>query len=146
MVVHAAQTSPPWRLPQQPGELIGREENLATVCEALLRPECHLLTLLGIGGIGKTRLAIAVAAIAADRFQDGVCIVDLTKVADAAEVPSLVAAELALQADSRSTLERVKGFLLLLDNVEHVLPAATSAGSSGRAQHVPAHRRSSGLW
>src|SRR5947209_772478 len=66
-----------WRLPTQPTELLGREETLATICEALLRPECHLLTLLGVGGIGKTRLALAAASQLANDFDAGVCLVDL---------------------------------------------------------------------
>jgi non-specific serine/threonine protein kinase len=95
-----------------------------------LRRACHLLTLLGPGGIGKTRLALAVVEAVADQFLDGVCYLDLTQVSEAAAVPSLLSAKFGLRVEEGAPLRRVTDYLaeqqllLVLDNCEHVLPIA----------------------
>jgi non-specific serine/threonine protein kinase len=129
MAERVVQTPASWRLPSQPNELIGREASIVASRNALLRADCRLLTLVGPGGIGKTRLAIAVADTLSEALADGVCFVDLTEVTEAASVPSLLAAKLQLQVEEQALLQHVKEYLrerqllLVLDNFEHVLPA-----------------------
>ena len=93
-------------------------------------PNNRLLTLVGIGGIGKTRLALQVAAGAIDAYRDGVWFVELAPLTDPSLVPSAVAQVLGVsEAAGKPLLEtlcrQVKGrqILLLLDNCEHLLDA-----------------------
>ncbi len=76
----------PHNLPVQPTPFLGRQQEVATVCELLSRPEVRLLTLTGPGGIGKTRLGLQVAAELSDQFADGVFFVPLAPVSDAEQV------------------------------------------------------------
>jgi predicted ATPase/transcriptional regulator with XRE-family HTH domain len=120
------------RPPAPPTALVGREDDLAAAV-ATLQGGARLLTLVGPGGVGKTRLAVAVAAALA-RDGDvpaGVWVADLAPVADAALVPSAVAAALGLRpggapptADAVATHLAGRRALLLLDTVERVAPAA----------------------
>ncbi|NWF78658.1 MAG: tetratricopeptide repeat protein [Chloroflexi bacterium] len=117
-------------LPAQATPLIGREQEVATVCERLMDADVRLLTLTGAGGMGKTRLALQVAAELLDRFPDGVWFVNLTPIRD----PTMVLAAIARVLDMREsgeepTVERLlaalasKRLLLLLDNFEQVVAA-----------------------
>jgi predicted ATPase/class 3 adenylate cyclase len=118
----------PNNLPVQLTSFIGRETELAEARTLLDRG--RLVTLVGPGGTGKTRLALALAADIADRFPDGVRWVALEPVGDPALVPSAIADALELVDVSRPPLERVvahladKRVLLVLDNVEQVVRAA----------------------
>jgi predicted ATPase/DNA-binding CsgD family transcriptional regulator/transcriptional regulator with XRE-family HTH domain len=119
-------------LPAPVAPLIGREREVAAVRDRLTNPDVRLVTLTGPGGIGKTRLALHVAAELGDRFADGACFVPLASVGDPDLVVPSIAQALGLREVGRSSLaERVKEhlrhrtLLLLLDNFEHVLPAAT---------------------
>jgi predicted ATPase len=108
---------------------IGRESEAGEVQAAV---KAHrLLTLIGVGGVGKTRLALEVAGRLVDEFPDGVWFFELAAVSDPAAVPDAVAAVLGItQQPGRSVAESVAGALegrvrlLVLDNCEHVLEAA----------------------
>ena len=128
---------PPLRaLDASPGNLraamtsfIGRESEVAELQAAL---KAHrLVTLTGVGGVGKTRLAVEVAARLVDEFPDGVWFFDLAAVTDPAAVPDAVAAVLGItQQPGRSVAESVAAALegrvrlLVFDNCEHVHDAA----------------------
>jgi predicted ATPase len=109
--------------------LIGRESEVAELQAAL---KAHrLMTLTGVGGVGKTRLALEVAARLADEFPDGVWFFDLAAVADPAAVPDAVAAVLGIiqqpgktVAESVAAAQEGRVRLLVFDNCEHVLDAA----------------------
>jgi predicted ATPase/DNA-binding XRE family transcriptional regulator len=114
-----------------PTRLIGRESDLAAAEQILTGEGERLLTLTGAPGIGKTRLAMQVAARLAPHFSDGGCFVELGPVDDAAWVPDAMVRALRLPlVDARPAPEQVidalrnRASLLVLDNFEHVLPAA----------------------
>ena len=108
---------------------IGRESEVADVQAAV---KAHrLVTLTGVGGVGKTRLALEVAARLVDEFPDGVWFFELAAVTDPAAVPDAVAAVLGITQQpgktvSESVAAALEGRLRLLvfDNCEHVLDAA----------------------
>ena len=110
-------------LPVQPSPLVGRERELAEVL-GFLRDGTRLLTLTGAGGSGKTRLALHAAAELADDFVDGVWFVSLAPVADPSLVGPTVAQVLGVQGELLGHLCS-RRLLLLLDNLEHLLEAAT---------------------
>src|SRR5713101_1021035 len=111
-VMHEMRTLPQSSLPGPLTPLVGREQDLAVVCALLARPEVRLLTLLGVGGIGKTRLAVQVANQMCERFADGVCFVDLASLSDPSLVISSIAHELGLQEGGIQPLvETVKAWL-----------------------------------
>lgn len=118
-------------LPRPATRLHGRETDIAAVLAALR--EDRLVTIAGPGGVGKTRLALEVAHRRSSDSRDGVCLIDLAVVADAALVPSAVASALGvgLRADAAPAeliIRRVKAQspLLVLDNCEHVIDAAAA--------------------
>jgi predicted ATPase len=109
--------------------LIGRESEVAEI-EAAVKAH-QLVTLTGVGGVGKTRLATEVAARLADEFPDGVWFFELAAVVDSAAVPDAVAAVLGItQQPAKTVSESVAAALegrvrlLVCDNCEHVLDAA----------------------
>jgi predicted ATPase/class 3 adenylate cyclase len=121
----------PTNLPVQPTPLIGREQERAALGAMLSAPETRLVTLVGPGGTGKTRLALQVAAEMLETFPDGVWWVPLAAVADSDLVPQAIAASLGVRENPGEPLLTTVGAhlrsrhtLLLLDNVEHLLDAA----------------------
>jgi len=118
-------------LPSPLTELIGRDAELRTVQRMLVRDGARLVTLTGPGGIGKSRLAIAVASSLTDEFADGVVFVDLSAVHDPAAVPGAIAVALGVRdtgdaplADKLETSLKRRRLLLVIDNVEQVVDAA----------------------
>ncbi len=118
-------------LAEEATPLIGRTDELATIATALDQPACRLLTILGPGGIGKTRLAREAARRSAAQFSDGAWFVDLAPASSAAALPTLLLQRLGAPdsgaADPRRRLLSYLGpkqMLLLLDNFEHLLDGA----------------------
>ncbi len=118
-------------LPMSPTALIGREHAEAAVARLLRQDGTCLVTLTGPGGVGKTRLAMAVAMSLRDAYPDGVVFVDLSALNDAALVEPTVAQALDVREEGalgiHETLSahlRDKRLLLVLDNVEQVIEAA----------------------
>lgn len=123
--------STPNNLPQQLNSFVGREREMAEVRE-LLRKH-RLVTLLAMGGVGKSRLSIQLGAEILDDFPDGVWLVELAPVADAADVPQAVATVLGVKEEpgggvleSLGRFVRDRRLLLILDNCEHVVTGAAS--------------------
>jgi predicted ATPase len=116
----------PGNLRPQTTSFIGRESQVAEL-QAVVKAH-RMVTLTGVGGVGKTRLAVEVAALLADEFPDGVWFFDLAAVADPAAVPDAVAAVLGItQQPGKTVTESVASALegrvrlLVLDNCEHVV-------------------------
>jgi predicted ATPase/DNA-binding CsgD family transcriptional regulator len=115
-------------LPPQPTPFIGRVEEVAEIIRLLADPACRLLTLIGPGGIGKTRLAIRVAAEVVADFADGVYLVNLQPIHSADFLASAIADALdfSLRGHEEPIQEllnylRKKEALLVLDNFEQLL-------------------------
>ena len=123
--------TPVYRVPAPPTSLVGREHEVATIATLLREEDVRLLTLIGPGGVGKTRLAIEVASRSREAFSDGVVFVPLAPLRDAELVPSVLAETLGVRdVADRSLQDALKHYLqgkemlLLVDNTEHLLPAA----------------------
>jgi predicted ATPase/DNA-binding CsgD family transcriptional regulator len=118
-------------LPHPLTPLLGRETEVAAVRALLHRPGVRLITLTGAGGIGKTRLALQVATEEGEACPNGVAFVELAAVRDPDLVASTIAQAFAVrEGGDRPARERLRAFLrpramlLVLDNFEHLMPAA----------------------
>jgi predicted ATPase/class 3 adenylate cyclase len=116
----------PGNLPLQVSSFVGRERELTRVAKAL--GEGRIVTLTGVGGVGKTRLALQVAAEILPRFRDGAWLIELAPVRDHDELPSAFAAVFNVTPQAGQTLRdalceflRTKQLLLVIDNCEHLL-------------------------
>ena len=133
----SAQPLDPMRFPSVPAPLtplVGRERELALALDFLRRPEVRLLTLTGPGGIGKTTLALNIAARVGDEFAQGVCFVPLAAVSGYESVAAAVARAAGLSesidtpaAEALAAALHQSQTLLVLDNFEHVVAAAPLA-------------------
>lgn len=129
----------PNNLPQQPTSFIGRERELDEV-KALLA-QARLVTLLGMGGLGKTRLSLQVAAEVMPQYPDGAWFIDLTPIRDAALVVDEAARVLDVAEEPGRPLVQTlcaqlkeRRLLLILDNCEHLVePAAQLVAAILRA-------------
>ena len=121
------------RLPTVPSSFVGRERELAELAELLAREDVRLLTLIGPGGTGKTRLALRLATAASERFGNGAAFVQLSPIRDPELVLPAIAQALGLREQPGETALETLGeylrrreLLLVLDNFEQVLGAATA--------------------
>ena len=139
------QTEPKHNLPAQPTSFIGRETELAQIKQLLMAESgCRLLTLVGPGGIGKTRLALAAAGQMLAVFPEGVYFVSLASVSEVEFIVSTIAQALGFtfsgNADPKNQLLNYlyeKKLLLVVDNFEHLLNgAALLADILNTAPHV----------
>ncbi len=128
---HALETSVPAPLPHPITALIGREEAVREIVRQVV--VSRLVTLVGTGGVGKTRLCIQAAREAAVQFPQGAAFVTLAALSDPALLPAFVASALGIReegsADAASLLQSLVGWLsvheilLVLDNCEHLIEA-----------------------
>jgi predicted ATPase/DNA-binding SARP family transcriptional activator len=121
----------PLRLPRQFTPFLGRQAALDAANARLDNPACGLLTLTGMGGVGKTRLAVEVAQRRAGLYPDGVVFVPLAGVETSAELVSAITFQTKVSITGardarRQLIERMgeKEMLLVLDNFEHLVPSA----------------------
>jgi predicted ATPase len=120
-----------WRLPTAPNRFIGRADEIGELHRLLTSDDGRLVSLVGPGGIGKTRLALTVAGQLCDQFPDGVVAVMLAAVMAPENVPAEIATTLGLpETFGRAPLEAIVTFLrrrralLVLDNFEQVIQAS----------------------
>jgi predicted ATPase/DNA-binding SARP family transcriptional activator len=118
-------------LPTPETSFVGRDVELSEIANLLAKPSCRLLTLLGPGGVGKTRIALEAATELAGHYADGVAFVPLEALTNPQELPTAIAAALELALQGREgPLAQVassignKQMLIVLDNVEHLLKGA----------------------
>ena len=123
-------------LPQELTAFVGRTAELVQIQDMLADPAVRILTLHGPGGIGKTRLALAGAALMVERFPDGAWFVPLAALTDPTLVPEAIANVFGVRATiDQTTLEAVIEYLagrealLVLDNVEQILDAGAAVAA-----------------
>lgn len=139
-------TPPRDNLPHEPLPIIGRHRELATLATLLTDPQNRLVTIVGVGGMGKTRLALAAAQAqrALGNFSDGIYFVPLVALTDPQQIVPAILQALHLStatgpAQARTPLAqlldflREKHLLLLLDNFEHLLDGAEVVAQIARA-------------
>jgi predicted ATPase/DNA-binding CsgD family transcriptional regulator len=125
----AAQATVPHNLPILITSFIGRLPEIAHIHQALDSPACHLLTLTGAGGVGKTRLALEAARQRLESFPNGVWFVPLAPLTSPDQIPAAIVKALGICISGQFSLIdellndlRSKRLLLVLDNFEHLLP------------------------
>ena len=138
----------PNNLPRQHAPLIGRDAALQELLQVLADPAIRLLTLTGPGGVGKTRLSLAVAAEAQELFPHGAFLIALAGIEDATLLLPEIATVLGVREGGGLTLEQSvvhyltgKQILLILDNLEQLRPLeAAAAVVSSLLEQVPTLR------
>jgi predicted ATPase/DNA-binding XRE family transcriptional regulator/tetratricopeptide (TPR) repeat protein len=146
---------PPNNLPRQLSSFVGREKDVAKIRELIASD--RLVTLVGSGGVGKTRIALRVAADLLDGSGQGVWFVDLAPLTDASLVPSTIASALSVQETlDRPILQTLIAYLknryllLVLDNCEHLIDGVARAAevllqSCSRLQILATSREALGI-
>jgi len=130
----AVTTAHPNNLPAQLTRLVGRADVVERLTAQL--PRQRLLTIVGLGGIGKTSVALAVAERLLPAYEHGIWLVDLAPLGDPRLVPSTVATVLDLEVRAENPLPGLIGSLsgkkalLVLDNCEHVIEAAAALATA----------------
>ena len=133
--VHAARTRPAGVQPltHHLTPFVGRQQEMVTISELLEQRECHLLNLIGTGGAGKTRLALAAAAMVEQDHWHGAVFVPLADLSEATALVGAIAQQvgcpLIARGDPQTQLLAFlenRELLLILDNIEHLLPEALS--------------------
>jgi predicted ATPase len=119
-------------LPIQSTPFIGREEEVSHLADLVTGGRCRMVTILGPGGMGKTRTALQVAAETIEHFDDGTYFVDLSGAGDAQELLDLIADALPMMTDgNRATVEGIaawlhdRSMLIILDNFEQIAEHAS---------------------
>jgi predicted ATPase/DNA-binding SARP family transcriptional activator len=124
------------RPPVAATDLVGRDEDVSSVCALLAPGGARLVTVTGPGGVGKTRLVLEAVRTAGTSYPDGVCWVPLAALTDPGQAAGAIARALGLREDTdeplidlvKATLDR-RGILLILDNLEHLLPGIAAVVS-----------------
>ena len=116
----------PGNLPVLESSFVGRDDEVAEIVDAV--NQHRVVTLIGVGGVGKTRLALQTAALLAPKFRDGVWFIELAPVTDGDSVDGAVASVFGLQPQPEHTWRQIlvdglqgREVLLVVDNCEHVL-------------------------
>jgi predicted ATPase/DNA-binding CsgD family transcriptional regulator len=129
--LNAQPSSQSHNLPPQPTSFVGRSKELAELQALLRQPDCRLLTLAGLGGSGKTRLAVEAAAQSQAVFSDGVAFVPLQGVDSHRHIPAAIAETFSLPLHGQSeawaqiaAALHARDQLLILDNFEHLIDGA----------------------
>ena len=117
------------RLPWPTEPLVGRKKELADVLRLIRGGRTRLVTVTGPGGIGKTRLAVEVAAELEDDFADGAWFVDLASLRDAELVLPSIASTVCARGELSLHL-RDRNLILVVDNFEHVIDAAPAVAAA----------------
>ncbi|HJR80178.1 MAG TPA: helix-turn-helix domain-containing protein [Anaerolineales bacterium] len=122
-------------LPIPPTPLVGREHEIRVITEQLLEPACRLLTLIGPGGIGKTRLAIEAGSQSESHFADGVYFISLSGVGMTESIIPAIADTLGLAFSGPAepvvqvtNFLRTQKILLVIDSMEHLLEGGSLLG------------------
>lgn len=130
-ISEASQELPPTNLPYPLDRFIGRHVEVSELKSALATQ--RLVTLVGAGGVGKTRLATELGWQLLETYADGVCIVQAAPLRTASEVPVALAANLQVHQTGDQSLDaslqlflRSKSLLIILDNAEHLIPDVTA--------------------
>jgi len=125
--IMAPSARPRHNLPSPPTPFIGREQEIAQWRELLLRPDVQLVTLLGFGGMGKSRSALRIAELCLHEFRDGAWWIELEEARDPQTMRERLAGQLEIQPDAKASLTeqlhaflRERKLLLVLDNVEQI--------------------------
>jgi predicted ATPase len=129
--IRSIERDPQFDLPPQATPCFGREGEIAQITQRMSDPNCRLLTIVGMGGVGKTRLAIQVATEQQGAFLNGVCFVPLARVRSHEFLVHALADALRFTLHRKDTLKkqlldylREKELLILLDNFEHLRAGA----------------------